>query len=539
MKFTKLNAPSAISAAPIPPSGVNHPSNDAIERVKLILTNPSERADQLRLMFLKTRHGFQQRIGTPITGLNAILRDANGHPSGIPVQLSKNWHVHPEGGHHSGQWFHGITQLTLPPKAALELELTMIYGHWGGLPAASHAQLSLIGWGANQQWDQSALGSWGESICYEPEQLQGKATVTDVRPLMVRSIGDKGKWNWTNNVGGADFFRFFDSEGNRHYHAAMRTDYHKPGPCLTDTTYRGQIGRQTGIFHHINTTLARRDDLVSATYRIRMHASKAVDFSRLSIFQTGADTYSTTQEKKVAVGNAAGLVSEWPANWGGNTYHGQPIECVAPMPWASLHETLGNPHQPEEKGAWANRGFIIREWNAKLGGQPANPWIAEYGVERGSKKSSLMEIVPPPGVTRLEPGDFVDAVIEFIIIPEEAGDYYGPNETFRQALQKQSNTWNMVQRQATEGTLEATTEVGTLEKLYPGVQIRANQNQARLTLKGGLSYVPITVTGLTQHSGFQLLIDGQPLDQSVHGDDFWQTDYHTKSGTWSVTYNVP
>ena len=59
---------------------------------------------------------------------------------------------------------------------------------WGGVPAASHAQLCLIGWGWNQRWDQAAIGSWGESICYEPEGIQVRCMIDDVRPLMVWSM---------------------------------------------------------------------------------------------------------------------------------------------------------------------------------------------------------------------------------------------------------------------------------------------------------------------------------------------------------------
>jgi hypothetical protein len=173
---------------PIAPPGGKNPSNDAIERVKLKLSNPTDHEQIARLMFEKTARGFLQRIGTPITGVSAVLRDKDGNPTGIPVQLSKNWHNEPEGGVYAGQWFHGISQVRLPAKVEVELELVLAYGHWGGVAAASHAQLCLIGWGSNQLWDQSALGAWGESICYEPDQAQRGNTITDVRPLMVRAI---------------------------------------------------------------------------------------------------------------------------------------------------------------------------------------------------------------------------------------------------------------------------------------------------------------------------------------------------------------
>lgn len=199
--------------APTAPPGKSGPSNDAIERVKLTLTNPTDREQMARLMFEKTVSGFRQRIGSAITGISAILRDMDGNPTGIPVQLSKNWHAEPEGGVHAGYWFHGISQMRLPAGGTVDLELTLAYGHWGGVPAASHAQLSLIGWGNNQLWHQAAIGSFGESICFEPEQGQANCTITDVRPLMVKAKVADPEWKWTGNVGGGDFLRFFTPVG--------------------------------------------------------------------------------------------------------------------------------------------------------------------------------------------------------------------------------------------------------------------------------------------------------------------------------------
>jgi len=90
--------------------------NDAMERIKFVLTNPTTSEQTARLLFAKTAGGFRQRIGSAITGMSAILRDANGQPTGIPVQLSKNWHNRPEGGVYSGAWFHGISQVRLAPR---------------------------------------------------------------------------------------------------------------------------------------------------------------------------------------------------------------------------------------------------------------------------------------------------------------------------------------------------------------------------------------------------------------------------------------
>ncbi|MEM7012410.1 MAG: LamG domain-containing protein [Verrucomicrobiota bacterium] len=506
--------------------------NDTIERIPLRLTNPTNREQIARLMFEKTARGIRQRIGTPITGVSAILRDADGNPTGIPVQLSKNWHDHAEGGVYNGQWFHGISQIRLPAAADVKLELVIVYGHWGGLPAASHSQLSLIGWGGNQRWDQSALGAWGESICYDPNQAQAQCTITDVRPLMVTSMSKTSPlFNWTNNVGGGDFFRFYDAAGERVPHRSMRTTYHRQGPCLTEVTYAGPQ-------HTTTVSLARSDDVVRGIYKIRLDVKELAELSRFVIFQIGADTYSSTGERKMAVGDESGLIREWETQWGGNVYRTEPFECKGRILWASLHEAERRENHPD--GAWANRGVVIREWKAQFGGEDAKPWIAERGLDLpGGKKSSTLDILLPPTITKLEPGDFIEATIEHIIVPQFAKDYHGPNEALRAALREHENTWRMIEREAVNGDREVEVTTGDLERLHPDIRIKTVENAAELQLSGGVGFVPITFTGLTSHACLQLLMNGEVFDQSVHGSDFWQTDFDSRTGTWSRTYNVP
>jgi len=79
------------------------------------------------------------------------------------------------------------------------------YARYGGVPAASHAQLSLIGRGHNQFWDEAAIGSFGESICYEPGRVQRRCFIDDVRPLMTLPAAGGKPWGWAENCGGGDF----------------------------------------------------------------------------------------------------------------------------------------------------------------------------------------------------------------------------------------------------------------------------------------------------------------------------------------------
>jgi hypothetical protein len=520
---------------PTPRPGGKGPDNDAIERVKLTLSNPSGEEQIARLMFEKTARGILQRIGSPITGISAMLRDAEGNPTGIPVQLSKNWHNDPEGGVYSGAWFHGLSQVRLPAKSSVELELTLVYGHWGGVAAASHAQLCLIGWGSNQLWEQSALGSWGESVCYEPDQVQRGCTVMDVRPLMVRSMGKGEPWGWTANVGGGDFFRFFDTDGNRIPHSAMQADREQQGPCLTRVTYAGRIGEN--MTHSSTVSLSRTDDLVRAVYHLRLDVRQPIGFSRFVLFQVGADNYNSSREKKMALGNEDGLIKEWATQWGGNVLRTTPVEVTGETPWASLHEA--ELHEGQSSGAGANRGIVIRDWKARIAGKEASPWFVERGLSVGKNDSSTMDLVPPPGVTQLEAGDYIEATIEHLVVPQSSGDYYGPNEALRTALGRDGNTWKMIQREVVENRRDVTMKAGRLLRLFPEVAVETIDDSASLTLTGCLGYVPVSFSRLRSPRDFVLTLDGQVLDQSVHGNDFWQADYDPSTQSWTLTFNIP
>jgi hypothetical protein len=60
--------------------------------------------------------------------------------------------------------------------------------------------------------------------------------------------------------------------------------------------------------------------------------------------------------------------------------------------------------------------------------------------------------------------------------------------------------------------------------------------RAELVVAGGIGYVTVTLTGLNHSRGHELLVPGQRLNQSVQGNDFWQTDFDPQRKTWSITF---
>ncbi len=96
----------------------------------------------------------------------------------------------------------------------------------------------------------------------------------------------------------------------------------------------------------------------------------------------------------------------------------------------------------------------------------------------------------------------------------------------------------MILREAMGNDRHVSIRTGSFELLYPDIRIPAKGNKAEFMLAGGLGYVPISFMGLTAMDGFILHSDGTPLNQSLHGNDFWQTDYDPTTHTWSRTNNI-
>lgn len=553
----------------LPERKTDNISNDILERIEIEILNPVQNPSEekktgnpVRLMFRKFVPPFS------ITGMSAIIRDENGKPTGIPVQLSKNWHKKEEKPHpYEGPWFHGFTMLRMPPNTRTKFELNIAYAHWGGVPAVSHSQLSLIGWGNNQLWEEAAIGSWGESFCFEPDQGQKGGTVLDSRPLMIWKMENENpvKWDWTNNLGGADFLVYYTEErardpdgkpqldtngdlrldGKKHWPKGMKSMHLSNCPKFTEVVYSGQSDDEK-ISLRYTIMIHGSDDLARARYRFRYEVNEDVEFSRLVFFQCGGDDYSYTNEKKFAYGNEEGLMEEWEANTspGVPKYRYGPKELKGRIPWISMHEAVSRDSKSPDR--WGNRGLVLRSWNAIINGKEASPWIAERTAKVRGVDVSLVDFVPPPDVKTLKKGDVIEGEIVHVLFPMKADDYYGPNENLRNALKNFGNTWKPVHREAIGNDIQISIKIGKSHENYPPGAIVdetvPNGVLAEFTIKGGLGFVPFAFHGLPEHDACELfeVKDGEPvkLDQSIRGNDFRQCDYDFESEKYRYIYTL-
>jgi len=89
------------------------------------------------------------------------------------------------------------------------------------------------------------------------------------------------------------------------------------------------------------------------------------------------------------------------------------------------------------------------------------PHFSTYLTPGGKEGGRIVvELSPSPQVTRLEKGDFVEVDLELVMFPAMPSDYYGPNRSFREALEKAPDSWQLIAREAKGNELLASASRG-------------------------------------------------------------------------------
>ena len=372
---------------------------------------------------------------------------------------------------------------------------------------------------------------------------QAHAPVLDFRPLFVVNPAGK-KWGWTGNIGGADFFNYTKTDGSRSWHSRIRTHYKKYSPNLTEVTYAGTMDDNSMDFEY-TTRVMRSDDITRGRYTIKLKVLKNTTFEDFVIFQAAAASYHQTTSKTLAWGNSTGLKNEWKSSIEVEPgYVSKNVKIDGEVPWFSFTDSKNTYPWQRDQFLSANRGFVIRNWKAKINGvEDTPPWFAEYITQGGNfgDPSALINIIPPEGCTTFKKGDYIEADIDLFIIPQNYGDYYGPNQNLANALSKKANSWEMVYREAIGNETEVAVSTGTLINDYP-ILLKANKDKARFSVTGGLDYVPVSIANLSTYRNPRLYRKEEgkwkKVNQQVQGKDFWQTEYNKVDNTWEITFNV-
>ncbi|MEX1048731.1 MAG: hypothetical protein WED15_04330 [Akkermansiaceae bacterium] len=475
-----------------------------------------------------------------ITGLCPILCHKDGRPTGIPVQLSKNWHYPPMGDYL-------MAYASLPAKPGrTEYLLRVAYGFYGTLPSASHAQLSLVGYtgkGGNGRWDQLAIGCWGETFCLDMDMSLVNRSVTDVRMLMARNGKDGTQWGWTDGGWGGDWLGISPSSEEKLTFRDLKTAYLAHGPCLTDVRYHGFYGAGREVALNARVHTFRTDDYARTFHHLIYNFQKELATKGSYFFQMGPTGSLVTP--KIAYGNREGLISEQEVSGDlkPNDLFIESKTLTGEGPWwISFPGAYFNNNRDWGTGS---RALIIRSYHATHGGKKyTNPTISMpvNQVHKDHGADINLHLVAPSEVTTFQPGDTVELDLEWITLPKVAEDYYGPNQAFRQHLTEHPKSWKTTYREATANDLQVVVEGGKVTHRFP-IEIEADSPTVEVRIRGGAGYVPIRFHNLKSVTDLALfeIIGGKEiqLNQAVHGNDFWQVDFDETKKTYQLTYNLP
>ena len=472
-----------------------------------------------------------------ITGACPMLCYADGTPTGIPVQLSKNWHDETV-----GNYLMAYTKLPTAQTDQTYL-LRLAYGFYGTLPSATHAQLSLVGYGSqnNGRWDQLAIGCFGETICFDMDMSCVDVSITDIRLLMARNGVQGKKWSWTDAGWGGDWLHIAGNGQRKLFQKEMKTAYLSHGPCLTDARHAGFYGVNREVRFTTQIQTLRTDDYSRSFQNFRYDFDKNVAADEATIFKLGRTrNYSTP---KIAYGNVNGLLKQQtiPGGLGeGYIFVGETTFSGQGPWWVAFPEgrSSGIP------GGTGYKALIIRKFEAVVNGrkQAAPTFRATQFKSENSKPNLDLELLAAAGKPAFKQGDYIDMELELITLPNYADDYYGPNEAFRMHLQAKPSSWKTAFREAWRNDLQVNVTGGKLSHRYP-VLVAATAPEVIVDIRGGVGAVPVSFSGLKSATGNTLyqVINGKrhKFDQATHGNDFWQTDYDAGTQTYKLTFNLP
>lgn len=523
----------------------------------------------LRLSFSRnfnTKSGTLKggRPGAEITGFSVQLwDDPSKQPTGIPVQISKNWHSGNSDAYWAGfdgTWWTASSLIRLPPNSQITLYLAISYELYGGLRPYSHAQLSIVGYSDKWLWEESALGTGGENMCFDPTGAHTRAMVTDIRPKLFDGA-------WKENVGGADFVMLFGESGAMQYLKEMDPLIHTSGPCLSHASYPA-VTADGSISTKITVQGGRTDDLVRVHMRIQLTVRKPIIFSRLVFFQLGSETYNYHPTfEKIIYGSGDGY-DEVDGGW-----HEQLLTCdggtsrkpehmyanVNDLPyrkamggsapwWFSMGSNTDSVEYSNNVQVVGDKGFIVRTFNATLG-----------GVTRSRPSFSVLcdkvELGAPAGLSELQEGDFLDMAIELLVLPRSGAEY-----SVARSKNPESKTLAALEALLPAERVQAHAERlvvlplfrARVESHYP-VRVCATRGSSNLLfeVEGNMpGFTPIVICGLNSHDvatagrGLWIRPSGgstfAKIDQSStnQNHDFWQTNYVPQRGTYEFIFNL-
>lgn len=515
-------------------------NSNIYDDINININNQGATAARPIICFIKTKN-------VSITGVSPMMVDAETYePTGEQVQISKNWHTYTTNTSdfnyaasdspkrlYQGPWLHSYTRINVESKKEEARVFLLAYGRWGETFASSHAQLCLIGYGGLQVWDQSALGSWGESVTYDPDICLGRSMVDDVRPFLVTGpTGGNMQYNWTGNVGGADFLRYSDSDGSYNI-INQRLSYITQAPNITNVNYSGNTS-DGKIKTSVTINMGRTDDIPRNYYTLEYEFLEDVTFNELVLFKLCANGYADNWFTKYAYGDINGIIASDLSATGN-------AENVAHTAENSdFFFGLYNSTNAEENG---DVMCCVREYEATINGVVyQKPGYKFVNTNNGSKQMACEIGLPAECNNVVKKGSKVRLVIEYDVLPN-SDTYYGTS-IYIQLTKNLMGTADEFYQQVFGGKFDLKVTDGELVSTYPINIYSKGNDKVEFSLSGGLGYTPLLMDGLSSYKGYklQMKVNGEYIDIDQSSDnyekDFYQCYFNERTGKYQLGYNI-
>ncbi len=282
----------------------------------------------------------------------------------------------------------------------------------------------------------------------------------------------------------------------------------------------------------------------------------------MAFYQIGGDRHNSGRWHGLTIGNDDGPIeyeidgvkygaeAEMPvyetAGYIGDTDEMQRIEVPGKGLWVAFTDSYKKVNSDYFDGENANRMLSLLEFDATLNGTHYDkPAFNVRSTEMFCGASTLVELCPPASVgNKITAGSKVKGAVEYINLPFSLRSVYFDSEVLKSFPAEEFDTWKLAYRYAMGDKTVATASIGTVTRQYPIAvkSVTADKVIAQLSIKGGISYIPITFTNVPSFAGYRLEKkvgdNWEKVDQSYFGNDYWQTYYDPETGTYELTFNV-
>lgn len=304
------------------------------------------------------------------------------------------------------------------------------------------------------------------------------ADINEIYPLFSYYCQEKLK-RGTDYYGSAQFLNAFDADGQRTSVNKIRHLTQYSGPLLAKHHISGITDDDAMEFHGI-ILIPASDDCLRLIIHLRCDFIRNASYSRLSFFSLGSQFDNRLETNEAIFGNSE-----------------EQAEYLQPLTGGLKYRYAGSLFSDSEwcllKGKIC-RAMIVRSVNARLAGKDNLPGFSLFGTESPIPSLSC-EINPEKSKNGFLKGDYLECELELMFFPQNAENYYGPNDNFYSSLKRGPE--KTVLREAVRNNLEIEINDGELIQSYPP-EIKAINNTARFTVRGGIGYIPVCISGVAR-----------------------------------------